>query len=456
MVSWARRRQYFIAGIITIVLSIPISYALFAFLYDSPTCFDKKQNSDEIGVDCGGSCSLRCESQVTDLIVLWSRALEVLPGVYDAVALVENPNFDSGIKQAKYSFTLFDKNNFIISERIGTTFVNPSERFVVFEAGIEAGGRVPSRTFLEFSKQREWVRIRNPKPAFSVRDIVLTEALGTPRVRANVVNNSLLDLRDVLFTTLLFDKSDNVIAASQTEIELLSKDESRDIFFTWPRPLGREPEVCVVPLDVMLVFDRSGSMNDDGGVPPQPLTNAKSAAQSFVETLSDKDQVGVVSFASDVLENIDSTLTIRHELAKKALSSINITQEEESGFTNLGAAIKSAREEFLSLRNNPDAKKVMVILTDGRANAPLNPGGEEFAEIHATRAIGENIITYVIGLGDKVNEAFLTESISGDKSRYYSAEKSSDLLGVYKEISKVACPERTYPLSVMSRVNITQ
>ena len=38
---------------------------------------------------------------------------------------------------------------------------------------------------------------------------------------------------------------------------------------------GREP------LDVMLVLDHSGSMDDIGGDPPQPITDVKNAAKAF-------------------------------------------------------------------------------------------------------------------------------------------------------------------------------
>ena len=54
--SWAARRRLiisFIVGGVLILLLIFIGYKTF---YRIPTCTDNKENQDETGIDCGGSC----------------------------------------------------------------------------------------------------------------------------------------------------------------------------------------------------------------------------------------------------------------------------------------------------------------------------------------------------------------------------------------------------------------
>ena len=166
------------------------------------------------------------------------------------------------------------------------------------------------------------------------------------------------------------------------------------------------------------------------------------------------DQIGVVSFATTATVPLDQGLSAERSLAKDALSRVEIFPKEERGFTNLGDAIEKATQEFLSVRQNPAAKKIMVILTDGLANAPSLPGGEEYAEEKIKRAKEEEVVTYVIGLGEKVNAEFLGNTVASGKDRYYSAAQSSDLFRVYKEIAQVVCPDRSYPITVQARADI--
>jgi len=454
--SWSVRRQLIILGAIIIVLAVPVSYVLFSYVHVPPTCFDGKKNQDEAGPDCGGSCLLQCASHVSDLVIIWSKVLKVLPGVYDAVAFVENQNITSGIKNISYSFTLYDKNNLLVSERKGSTFVNPNEQFAIYEPAINVGERLPVKAFFEFTEDPVWIRVSGESLRFSVKNSRLLNLASRPRLNATILNESLVNAENVVLTALLFDKRDNVVAVSQTIVDFLPKGASKDVAFIWPGKFDHKPEVCVSPLDVMLVFDRSGSMNDDGGNPPQPLTDAKSAAQGFIDTLSKIDQVGVVSFATGVTAPPDQTLTFEHARAKKSLDEISIPPEEEVGFTNLGEGIHLGTKELLSIRNNPNAKKTMVILTDGLANAPEAPGGEIYAEEKARVAKEAGIVLFSIGLGASVNADFLREKVSSDKARYYAAEDRNKLFDVYKEIAEEICPQKTYPMTILPRINLVE
>lgn len=79
-----------------------------------------------------------------------------------------------------------------------------------------------------------------------------------------------------------------------------------------------DPSTVRRPLDVMLVLDRSGSMDDAGGSPPEPITSAKNAAKLLVDTLDPaQDQVGLVSYATTA--SLDRTLTSNLAAVKTAI-----------------------------------------------------------------------------------------------------------------------------------------
>ena len=137
--SWALRRQLFYIGILIVFFSAFGFLVVSPRLSEVPSCTDKKQNGDEAGVDCGGSCSLACNFEVDEISVLWSRVFQVVPGRYNAVAYLENHNQKSAISKIKYRFRFSDKDNVYIGKREGETFIPPEGKFAVFEVGIGVG-----------------------------------------------------------------------------------------------------------------------------------------------------------------------------------------------------------------------------------------------------------------------------------------------------------------------------
>jgi Mg-chelatase subunit ChlD len=118
-----------------------------------------------------------------------------------------------------------------------------------------------------------------------------------------------------------------------------------------------------VPVDVMLVLDRSGSMSQ--GSTPTPIYYAKQAAKALVDQLDPNvDQVGLVSYAD--------TATLNRQLSSGVTGFNNVKSSIDglaaSGYTNIGDAVYVAQQELQSVRHNPDAIPVIVLLTDGIAN----------------------------------------------------------------------------------------
>ena len=457
--KWARKRQrVYILSVAIIIILISI-YPLFKLFYVAPSCFDGKQNQDEVGVDCGGSsCSVLCGTQVEDLKINWAKAFMVNEDTYDLAASIENPNYGAGVENISYVFKVYGEDDSIIIKKTGTVFVNPRDRFIVFEPNIQTGGKIIKSVVFEFEKDPVWTKILQQSPAIVIKNKKLVNVNSSPKFSAVILNNSINNLEDIEFVAIVYDSLSNPIAVSSTYEKQIKKGESKNIIFTWPGKFTKRPVngVCTAPTDVMLAFDRSGSMGFAGQNPTQPLTDAKNAALIFVDNTQDSDQVGLVSFSTNASNPIDQVLTKNKEYVKNSINSIKIGIPANEQHTNIGDAISKSINELTSVRINNNAKKAIVLLTDGVASRPLNPKDktdENYPNLYASElastAIDTGISIYAIGLGDSINEDFLKNSIASTPDYYYKAATSGDLNSIYNQIAQDVCKEEVFTTDVI-------
>jgi hypothetical protein len=245
--DWATKRQLiFISIALAIIVSI-VGIVYFSQYYRPPSCTDKMQNQGEQGVDCGGPCSVMCSSQIIKPIVSWSRSFESGTGSYNAVAYIENPNGDLGVKEALYRFKLYDENNVYITERVGKTYIRPNEQFAIFEPRIPTGERIPKRTFFEFVSFSDWIKIDSQKP-----DIFIgapTPKTGPePSVSVSLQNKNNVPVQNIDVVAIVYDNQDNAMAASASTVDVLPADSSSNLVFTWRTPFPYQPtRVEVIP-----------------------------------------------------------------------------------------------------------------------------------------------------------------------------------------------------------------
>ncbi len=237
--EWARRRRFIYISAISGVLLLIVGSLLYAATYEPPSCVDKKKNQDELGVDCGGVCTLRCSFEVQRLNTLWTRPFEVSPGFWNSIAYVENPNLDSYADAIPYRFTYYDADNVVVGERDGTVDIRGEALVPVFEGGVETGNRVIARAFFEWKEDPRWHRLSN-KFDVSIEQPRFMPSERIQKVRAYMRNEEVRELTDLRVTAVLYGLDNNAIAASQTLVPFLPPQERAELTFTWPRPLGAE------------------------------------------------------------------------------------------------------------------------------------------------------------------------------------------------------------------------
>lgn len=199
------------------------------------------------------------------------------------------------------------------------------------------------------------------------------------------------------------------------------------------------PIVCEnIPTDIMLLIDRSSSM-DTGN----RIQEAKVAAKGFVDVIAAQpaiaNKIGLVSF--DATATLNKGLTSDFTSIKNKIDSISLG----SGTCHECGVVKANQE--ISTNGRAGIKKVIILLTDGRANHRIGKDGlidEAEAETYALNAVKNafntnKIVFFPIGFGneqgdDSYNRDFMETiaTLTGGKHYY---PKEGELGGVYLEIS---------------------
>ncbi|MBI5469797.1 hypothetical protein HY968_00535 [Candidatus Kaiserbacteria bacterium] len=235
--SWAlRRRLLYIFGVVAffgIVVGGPLAYKYFTI---PPTCTDGIQNQGETAPDRGGPCPFVDERALSAIGTLWARGFRVRDGSYNAIAYVQNPNVQAGVRSVHYQFRLYDSTNVLVAEREGSTFIMPGGITPIFEGGISTGNRIAARTFFDFTDALEWERLYPAADAISVTNMALTDTATSPRITANITNTSVAPVQDLLVSVVVFDTAGNAFTASQTRVARLGAGEMTKVIFTWPDP----------------------------------------------------------------------------------------------------------------------------------------------------------------------------------------------------------------------------
>ena len=187
--------------------------------------------------------------------------------------------------------------------------------------------------------------------------------------------------------------------------------------------------------DFVIAIDTSSSMNADDFTPSR-LEAAKEKAINFIDSLSSKTRVGIISFSGVSLINLEITDELLK--AKQSIAELTISR---IGGTDLSEAIITA-STLLSNTDSEEKGKVMILLTDGQSNvgAPIEDA-ISYANTH-------NIIIYTIGIGTeqggkiagvetslRLDEETLKQIAEQTQGAYFRAIDEKTLEDAYGQIS---------------------
>jgi hypothetical protein len=122
--------------------------------------------------------------------------------------------------------------------------------------------------------------------------------------------------------------------------------------------------------------------------------------------------------------------------------------------TNITGGLTDAYDELKSERGRSDARKAIILLTDGIPTMPTKVGDSKYPATSAQELASEiksaGVTIYTIGLGKDVDSAFL-KSISLDDDHYFFAPSKETLSSVYNKIVSNLCVKKPSVINIIYR-----
>ncbi|MFS8068904.1 MAG: vWA domain-containing protein [Byssovorax sp.] len=185
-------------------------------------------------------------------------------------------------------------------------------------------------------------------------------------------------------------------------------------------------------LSVHLVLDVSGSMAGES------ITRARDAARALVDRLAPTDDFSLVTFSNEADVKVpDGPVGARREAIKKIIGEVH-----EGGGTNIGRGLELGYTQAVAKSIPEDAVRVVLLLSDGRANVGL-VAQEKLSKL-ALDAFQKGIQTSAFGLGQDYDGALMSSIAEDGAGGYYylrDAEQISPALST--EIDKRLDPVAT-------------
>lgn len=160
-------------------------------------------------------------------------------------------------------------------------------------------------------------------------------------------------------------------------------------------------------IDVVLVLDSSGSMRRT-----DPLRLRDQGASLFIRFLSENDRLAVLQFDSEVKSILDLAPIDPKNLkaTDDAIASVSV----EGRFTDLEAPIAAAFE-ILRAQGRPEAKRCVILLSDGKMDPHPKKGTsaqltEKVFSEDLPRFRKHFIKLYTLSLSDQADQAFLARA----------------------------------------------
>lgn len=251
MASWSRQRRFSYAAVVFAVIILAVGSSLYFAFRKVPSCFDGLQNGDELGVDCGGSCTRLCQSAFIPPSVAWTRFKQVAPGFYNAAAYIVNLNPKAEALAVPYHIELLDANGAQIVDARGTVDIPSGRNTLAFQGTVKTGTTTPIKAFFEFTGSPVWGVKSDPLSSVTITNKDYQEGPNGSSLSVTLANGSAAPLDHVLVYVILEDKDGNALDFSKTIVDEIPGQGTAMAPFTWQTNHSGE----VVSIEVLPVAE---------------------------------------------------------------------------------------------------------------------------------------------------------------------------------------------------------
>jgi len=248
---------------------------------------------------------------------------------------------------------------------------------------------------IDIKAERDITTIYSPSHEVKIYQKDPRQAIVTYAVKNAIPSTDLL---------VFYKAKDEDVGASLISYQ---PDEGKDGYFMLlASPNPRTAATSIVPKDIVVVIDRSGSMSSDN-----KLSQAKEALRFVLANLNTEDRFNIIAY-SDYVESFFKQLTP----AGKAYidqARDKVDRLEPMGGTNIHEALKQA----MAMVANPEpasGRPVYVIfLTDGQPTIGSRNIGEILAD--TKKANTANARIFALGVGYDVNVQLLDKLVEDNR-----------------------------------------
>lgn len=175
------------------------------------------------------------------------------------------------------------------------------------------------------------------------------------------------------------------------------------------------------PTDVIVVLDRSGSMEGD------PLSKALAAIRELVKQLGEQDRFSLIAYSdgSDLVIPLERASATAQAGWLRRLGSFGA-----GGGTNMSAGLDRAHELAEATREVGRVARV-VLLSDGHANqGDATPEG---LSRRSARAVAGEYVLSTVGVGEGFDERLMTRLADEGTGNFYYVPHVEVLAGIFKD-----------------------
>ncbi len=235
---WALWRRFVYGLTLLIIFLVPFSYFSYQKLYQAPTCKDGVQNGEEVGVDCGGSCSLLCSSDVIPVETTFAQFFKNDDGTYDVGVLLLNKNSGSAPKSLKLTVILKSKEDKILLQKEVLTIIPVASDLPVVLQRVTLSG-VPDKVIVVKEEGYSYV-IKN-KIITPIKIATSFDQVSKNGVYVTLTNTTKKELLRFPVSVVLYDEQRKPLGVSESMVERLSRGETKTIEIIFGHTFGREP-----------------------------------------------------------------------------------------------------------------------------------------------------------------------------------------------------------------------
>jgi hypothetical protein len=233
--NWRTQRQIIIFSIYFLLVALPVVLTVFLLLRKTSSCYDGLHNGDEQGVDCNGSCALRCDGTYRDIRVNFSRGLRVDDGYYDIFALLENYNTDISFPNVPYTISFYSSEGKLLGVASGSVALLPQTKSAIY---------LPTLPLAQEPKTIDLDLLPHKALAYFDFDLVPRNisveswqaqrgANNSLQVVGEIKNPNNQEVRNLDVYAMLYDDTRTVYAVSKTKIFSIKGREKTAVAFTW-------------------------------------------------------------------------------------------------------------------------------------------------------------------------------------------------------------------------------